>query len=182
MWKERCCIPCHISGCKCLCTVCSFNYLEDLVQIEAWNGIDCSLQDLQRPSNLSHAVPALHERGSYLQKQKKWDQNEETEDIILKIKYIFTNNLNLQNKSNSLIVKFSGMDSSTYRIVYSMLNLITLQVGSFTKGKCDNIENPSNMYSWESCSIIVGVLVCKKENYYWQCNTFINRIFLSWHV
>lgn len=66
----------------------------------------------------------------------------------------------LQNKSSSRMVKFSGSFSSMYKMVYSILKRITLHVGSLSRGKCENMENPSNMNSCSSCLIIVGILVC----------------------
>lgn len=66
----------------------------------------------------------------------------------------------LRKRSNSRIVKFSGSFSSMYKIVYSILKRITLHVGSLSRGKCENMENPSNINSCSSCLIIVGVLVC----------------------
>lgn len=66
----------------------------------------------------------------------------------------------LQNKSSSRMVKFSGSFSSMYKMVYSILKRITLHVGSLSRGKCENMENPSNINSCSSCLIIVGILVC----------------------
>lgn len=63
--------------------------------------------------------------------------------------------------SSSLIVKFSGIFSSTYIIVYWMLKRMTLHVGSTPMGLCDSREKPSKMNSCWSCLTIVGVLVRK---------------------
>lgn len=71
----------------------------------------------------------------------------------------------LQNKSNSLIIKCSGNFSSIYKIVYSILNLITLHTGRFSNGLWENNENPSNINSCWSCSIMVGVFICGKERH-----------------
>lgn len=70
--------------------------------------------------------------------------------------------VDLQNKSSSRIVKFSGAFSSTYEMVYSILNRITLQMGSSVPmGSCVSSEKPSKRNSWPSNLMIVGVFVRK---------------------
>ena len=85
--------------------------------------------------------------------------------LLLRPKNLNLKNLNLksysQNKSNSLIEKFSGACSSTYKIVYSMLNLITLHVGNSLIGSWANNEKPSKRNSCWSYFMMVGVLVRK---------------------
>lgn len=60
------------------------------------------------------------------------------------------------------MVKFSGIFSSTYEIVYSMLKRMTLQIGSsLPMGSWVSSEKPSKRNSCSSYLMIVGVFVRK---------------------